>query len=563
MNIPSRSHLLTAFSGVIFCVTLVGVGILIEHYHLVPLPKVVSFAKSIERSIRIWRVGDDKFVNDTLSKHYPVKTASSEAPVRRVDTSRLPLLLEEIPLDSTGEFAGGEQLTGGALAKVGDALLVMDKLGNVFDFDFQTKSLRKLDYGVFPNGIREGILNAGDSSPLYAMRAHYMAYDPITSTLYVSLLHFNSESRHTRFNISAISIDKKTLEKRSNWRTIFESEDVPEGHGSDKGSGGRLLIANNMLYFTIGDFGTGAAQQGKAAFPAQSLNSSFGKIFEYDLSTQKVRLKSLGHRNPQGLTYTQDGRLLSTEQGPQGGDALNVILDGRNYGWPYRTYGTEYGKFSWPIKSNEGTNNFFEEPLYTWIPSPAISPMIQISTFNDAWTGDLLIGSLKAQSLFRLRLLKDRVLFSEPIWIGHRIRDIVEFGDQIILITDDPALIIVRVDEERLRQNVQGNSLAALSPVLSKCMTCHHFGETNPSNLAPTLAHILDRPIASDGFDGYSDGLKKKGGVWDEVSLRKYITNPNEFAPGTTMPNPGLSAREIDDIITLLKDDGSRHNDTP
>ena len=429
----------------------------------------------------------------------------------------------------------------------------MDKLGDIFVFDFENKSLRKLDYGTFPNEIREAILTTNDPLPLAAVRALYMAYDPVASTLYVSLLKFNALSRHSRFNISAISIDKKTLEKKSGWRTIFETEDIPNTRDYDKlASGGRLLIVGNILYFTIGDFNDGRFPENKLPV-AQSPTSSFGKIYEYDLSTHKVKLNSIGHRNPQGLVFTKDGRLLSTEQGPEGGDELNDIVDGRNYGWPYQTYGTQYGKFSWPIKSTGLNDNSFEEPLYAWVPSPAISPIIQLKAFNDAWDGDLLIGSLKAQSLFRLRLFQDRVLFSEPIWIGHRVRDIVEFGHRIILMTDDPALIILNVDENRLRGNVKGSTLTEMKPALAKCVSCHHFDETNPSNVAPTLANILKKPIASDNFQGYSEALKKKGGIWDEESLHEFITNPNQFAPGTAMPSLGLSPNEVDAIISALK----------
>ncbi len=548
-----RCRLLGALSILIYSVVLVCAGIVIGRHELLPNTGAASFVKSIGRKFVIFRVGDDKFVNATLKKNYPANKTAPETPVRSIDTSRLPLLLQEVPLGNTGAFAVGDLLIGGALAKVEGSLLVMDKLGNIFVFDLQNKSLHKLDYGTFPNGIREAILNTKAPLPLSAMRAHYMAYDPIAGTLYVSLLKFDAISRHSRFNISAISIDKTTLEKKSDWRTIYEFEDIPDSKSFRGLAGARLLIVGNILYFTIGDFNFGdQIPQGEFGFVAQSLTSSFGKIFEYDLSTHKVRLKSIGHRNPQGLVFTKDGRLLNTEHGPDGGDKLNVVIDGRNYGWPYQTYGTDYGTFSWPVKSN-GLANFFEEPLYTWVPSPAISPVIQVSTFNGAWDGDLLIGSLKAESLFRLRLFKDRVLFSEPIWIGHRIRDIVEFDHQIILMTDDPALIIISVDEERLSGNLKRQKQVELNSALAKCISCHHFGETNPSNLAPTLANILNKPIASDNFQRYSEALKKTSGVWDEKSLREFMTNPNEFAPGSAMPNLGLSRNEVDGIISVLK----------
>ena len=171
-----------------------------------------------------------------------------------------------------------------------------------------------------------------------------------------------------------------------------------------------------------------------------------GKIYEYDLNTKKVRVKSIGHRNPVGLVFTKDGKLIDAEHGPKGGDELNLIADGKNYGWPYRTYGVQYGAFTWPITLKE-PNADFVEPLYAWVPSAAISSVIQISDFNDRWNGDLMVGSLKAQTLFRVKIINDRVIFSEPIWVGQRVRDIVELPNQIVLITDNPALVFITVDE--------------------------------------------------------------------------------------------------------------------
>lgn len=193
----------------LYSIVMVSAGVLARHYELRPIPAVTKLLKSIQKAIIIPRMGDSKFINDVLTRNYHVNTSVPEIPVRSIDTSRLPLLLQEVPLGNTGEFAANNG--GGALAKAGQSLLVMDKLRNIFLFDLTTRSLRKLDYGVFPNGIGDAILDTKDSLPLSAVRALYMAYDPVTSTLFVSLLKFNVLSRHSRFNISAITVDKNTL----------------------------------------------------------------------------------------------------------------------------------------------------------------------------------------------------------------------------------------------------------------------------------------------------------------------------------------------------------------
>ena len=102
----------------LYSLTLVSAGIFIDHYHVLPFNKITRFAKTIEREIAIARVGDDNFVSATLKRNFRANSSSSEGPGRTIVTSRLPLLLQEIPLDDTGMFAAGEGLTGGALGKV-------------------------------------------------------------------------------------------------------------------------------------------------------------------------------------------------------------------------------------------------------------------------------------------------------------------------------------------------------------------------------------------------------------------------------------------------------------
>ena len=525
-------------------------GVLIGRYELLPISRLAYIVKSIKKDITVFIVGEDKFVQQTLDKHYPKGGQPSAATSRTLDTSRLPLLLTKFSLADSGQFAASEELVGGSVAKVEGALFVMDKLGSIFNF--KNNLMRKMEYGVFPNGIGESIKNSVEPLSPTAFRALYIAYDSAHGTIYVSLQKFNSVSKHARFNISSISIDKKTLEKTGNWQTVFETEDIPDDLSFRGATGGKLIVAGNVLYFTIGDYNFGQVPEKESELVAQKLSSSFGKIYEHDLTTKKTRLKSIGHRNPQGLVFTREGKLINAEHGPEGGDKLNIVSDGKNYGWPYTTYGTDYGTFGWPIKFKAPSIEF-AQPLYAWVPSAAISPIIQITEFNDRWNGDLLVGSLKAQSLFRLKIHNDRVIFSEPIWIGHRTRDIVQISDQIVLMTDDPALVFISVDEKRLTENSKMQKNVELTPALAKCLNCHHFGQTNPSHLAPTLANIMKKPIASDNFQRYSEALKKKGGTWDEESLAKFIGNPNEFAPGSGMPSLGLSRGEIKEIVSALR----------
>lgn len=539
----------TSLAVALASVALLILGALIGRYELLPIAPVANIVKSIMKDIRVFIAGEDRFVQKTLDKHYHKNSQPSAPTARILDTSRLPLQLTTVSLANTGQFAASEELVGGSLTRVESSLFIMDKLGNIFNF--KNNVMHRMDYGVFPNGAGASIRNSVEPLMLVATKALYIAYDSARGTLYASLQKFNESSRHARFNISAISIDRDTLEKKSDWRTVFETEDIPNDASFRGATGGKLIVAGNYLYFTIGDYNFGQVPEKEFELVAQSAASSFGKIYEHDLTTRKTRVKSIGHRNPQGLVFTKDGKLIDAEHGPEGGDELNIVVDGKNYGWPYRTYGTDYGTFNWPIKFKAPGVDFVE-PLFSWVPSAAISPVIQISQFSDRWNGDLLVGSLKAQTLFRLKMANDRVILSEPIWVGHRIRDIVEMPDQIVLMTDDPALVFVSVDERRLKENSKLQKNVEFIPALAKCLNCHHFGETNPSHLAPTLANIMNKRIASDSFQRYSVSLTKKGGNWDEESLTKFIRNPNEFAPGSGMPALGLSEPQIKEVVSAL-----------
>lgn len=511
--------------------------------------RVSSLASSAKKRLSILAKGEEKYVKDELDKNYSKQDKPASHAPRSLDTSRLPLSIEVVPLAGSSGFAGDEDLIRGALTVVENSIFAMDKLGNIFRVE--GKTLKRMNYGTFPSSVERYLLDAPQGLPRTSLRALYLAYDKSRSALLVSHQRYNPASRHVRFTISALPIDAKSAEKAGEWRTVFETEDIPDKSSFRGATGGKLVVSGNVLYFTVGDYNFGQVPQDEAALVAQDPKSSFGKVYEHDLATGRTKVKSTGHRNPQGLVLTRSGRLIDAEHGPEGGDELNIVKDGSNYGWPYKTYGTDYGTFNWPMKSRrEGVQ--FSEPLYSWVPSAAVSPVIEVSDFNEAWDGDLLVGSLKAQTLFRLKLVDERVVLAEPIWIGHRIRDIAQIDHRIVLMTDDPALVFIALDEQRLTNNSKFQKHVEFSPALSSCLNCHHFGQTNPSHLAPSLANVIGRRIAGDTFDRYSDALKKKGGTWDEASLRRFLSNPTEFSPGTAMPNLGLTQAEVEEAVTSL-----------
>ena len=549
MRTSSRIRLLV--TALLACLVCFAIGVLVAGGGRQIKQKAAYLSDQARKRVAILMQGEERYVQAELDRNYRKQDVPAPGSPRALDTSRLPLTLELVPLAGQGVFAASEDLVRGALTAVGGQVFAMDKLGNIFRVEGQ--SLRKLDYGTFPNAVERYIVDTPRTLPKTAIRTLYLAHDPVRHRLLVSHQRYVPQSRHVRFTISALPIDPASAAKAGDWKTIFETEDIPDTSSFRGATGGKLVVSGDTLYFSVGDYNFGQVPQDDAALVAQNPQSSFGKVYELDLVSGRHKVKSIGHRNPQGLVLTRSGRLMDTEHGPEGGDELNTVKDGANFGWPYRTYGTDYGAFNWPLvdKTPPGQARYVD-PTYSWVPSAAVSPVIEIVGFNEAWDGDLLVGSLKAQSLFRLRMVDDRVVFAEPIWIGHRIRDIVQLPDRIVLMTDDPALVIVRVDDKRLKENSKMQKHVEFSPALATCLNCHHFGATNPSHLAPSLGNILGRRIASDGFDRYSDALKRKEGVWDEAALARFLTNPNGFAPGTGMPNLGLTPQQVADVVAAL-----------
>jgi glucose/arabinose dehydrogenase len=178
---------------------------------------------------------------------------------------------------------------------------------------------------------------------------------------------------------------------------------------------------------------------------AQDAAFSYGKTIAIDVADGGSSFFTIGHRNAQGLYIDHSGHIWSTEHGPQGGDELNRLIRGGNYGWPYATYGTEYGALSWPLNKpeSEWKEQRYQHPVFAWVPSIGVSNLVVVEQgLFSRWYGDLLISSLRQETIFRTRLRDGQVAYLEPIVIGSRIRDILEGHDgSIVLWTDDDTLI--------------------------------------------------------------------------------------------------------------------------
>ncbi len=481
---------------------------------------------------------------------------------RYAETSLLPIVIDGTRLSNSYPVPK----VGGAIAVVDTTVIILDRLGSLYRYDLTTGSFEQLRIPPLPNNLEAFLrqrpgwpINLADA-PNDFFRAHGITFLSDRKELAVAYDKFDTtEPGKLRTAVSVIPIDVKTFAATGAWQQIF----ISDAYAFDQGigitsAGGRMAYrGDGKLYLTIGDHFTTEPKV------SQDSNTTFGKIIEIDITTNKWREFSKGHRNPQGLTFVKSGQLLSTEHGPRGGDELNVITEGSNYGWPNVTLGTAYDSYDWDGLDSDlnrttvgsalvGSHTGYTAPLFAWVPSIAVSQLIEINNFHPRWDGDLLVASLKASSLYRLRLEDGRVLYSEPIWIGQRIRDLAQTKDgRIVLWTDDTQLLFITVDRDQLSQKRRMPDVVGNTIVNRGCMPCHHFGLTNPGDFAPSLSNLLNRPIASDAFP-YSPGLRAKKGTWTKALLSEFLSDPAKFANGTNMLSLALSPEEIKDIVDTL-----------
>lgn len=223
------------------------------------------------------------------------------------------------------------------------------------------------------------------------------------------------------------------------WRQTPKT--VGRGHFSAR----LAFAADSTLYITSGDR--------KRFEPAQDLESNLGKVVRINpdgsipkdnpfVGKEGARsdIWSYGHRNILSIAFDPaDGRLWVVEMGPLGGDELNQIRRGANYGWPLVGDGDHYGRPGVPTTltsmPGHGTSDRFEPPVRSW--TPVISPSgaaFYSGSMIARWRGSLLVGGLSSQSLVRLVLDGQRVAIEERIDVGRRIRDVIEAPDGAILL---------------------------------------------------------------------------------------------------------------------------------
>lgn len=207
--------------------------------------------------------------------------------------------------------------------------------------------------------------------------------------------------------------------------------------GAVQHAAGRMeVIDSKNVYLTIGDLGY--PQIGD-----KSKRGNLGTVMQ--ISANKVTQISSGHRNAQGILLIGKD-LYTSEHGPRGGDELNLIQPGIDYGWPIVTYGERYSFGDYVKPTNPESHNGFRKPLTYWVPSVAPTELIQLPANSawGAWSSAIVMGTLREESLIFIEMENKRVVGQmQTVNVNERIRDLEVTKDGSMIATTDSGKLLV------------------------------------------------------------------------------------------------------------------------
>jgi len=341
-------------------------------------------------------------------------------------------LAEKAPRFKVEDVYQAEDIVWGLCFLNPNEILFTQKKGRLSHLDLKTKKLTPI------TGLPE--IQPRGQGGLMDVQAH-PDFEK-NSLIYFSYSAKNKENSWTT-RIARARLEKSELKDLE----ILFTANVDSNKGEHFGS--RIVFdGKGHIFFGIGDRGQRDL--------AQSLEYHNGKIIRLNengsipkdnpfLSTAKSRpeIWSYGHRNPQGMArHFETGEIWSNEHGPRGGDEINLILPGKNYGWPVVTFGREY----WGPKIGEGTEKpGIENPFYQFTPSIAPSALLIYSgKIFPEWKGHFFSSALVMQHLNRLAVKDGKATQEEKMLrdLNERIRNVVESpAGQIYLSTDSGRIL--------------------------------------------------------------------------------------------------------------------------
>ncbi len=288
----------------------------------------------------------------------------------------------------------------------------------------------------------------------FYLHDHYGIKDIFTDNenLYISYIGKKSDNCYDLKILSA-KINKQFL----NFNNFFQTVDCVNKNNkheyyAHQGAGGRMIKIDNSILFSTGEFRNRPL--------AQKLDNEYGKILKINIETKDVKIVSYGHRNPQGLYYSEKyDFIISTEHGPKGGDEINInhkpFTRVKNFGWPISSYGEHYKKNYSDEKLKQAPLNKshkkfgFEEPIKYFVPSIGISEIISLSENDDKYLVGAMGNEIVEQDLglhyIELNQNKDKIIKHKYFPLNERVRDMVISNNKkkIILFLETTSSIAV------------------------------------------------------------------------------------------------------------------------
>lgn len=315
------------------------------------------------------------------------------------------------------QLADGRSLLGGG--KDGFSLFLFDLATQSETFLGRVDSVRKrLDDSRF--AITD-IAVLSETTNGASILASYPTYDRGRQCVSVTLAAY-------QLNFATPSLQRS--------KTWFTSKPCVPVSAVQHAAGRLEVIDKTSAYLTIGDLGFTKINQPK-------VRGDLGSIFK--VSNKAVEKISQGHRNQQGIVL-RAGDLYISEHGPRGGDELNLITKGQDYGWPAVTFGEPYSSGDYVKPKVTGSHEGFTKPLTNWVPSVAPTELIALpeGPMWGTWQSQLVMGTLREESLIFIQLRNRTTVGAiEKVNVGERIRDLDLAPDGKILATTDSGQLLM------------------------------------------------------------------------------------------------------------------------
>ncbi|MET0658507.1 MAG: PQQ-dependent sugar dehydrogenase [Steroidobacteraceae bacterium] len=342
--------------------------------------------------------------------------------------------------------------------------------------------------------------------------------------------------------------------------------------------------ATRLQFLTDKTLLLGVAEDNQHKMMAQQLSSHMGKILRLnrdgsipqnnpfvDTPGALPEIWSYGHRVLTGLFKDpKTDEIWEVEPGPRGGDELNLLKAGGNFGWAKATWGFDYdGGLAGPAQSAPDVI----DPVLIWMPAETPSGVMRYrGSVYPAWDGDFFVGLLSGKALERVRVQHGVVVLREKLLLElqERIRTATVSPDgYIYLLTDNEDGRILRLrpgapkaaemariahkpeqvwvsPEAQWEQLTPGDPIKGKQEFMGRCAGCHSAGtRVAGGKIGPDLAGIGHRKMGSEATFSYSEAMKSSPQTWNTFALSLFLANPDGYLPGTKMVAPPVRDTQV------------------